>query len=92
MAIDRTFAANLQAAIEAKPKLNMRDRRVLGILQGKPSKRRDRQIARMENHARAAIDADPQTKAIDWSKVDWSKVLKTILAILAKILPLLLLL
>lgn len=86
MARDKTFAANLQAALETKPRPTKREKRILEVLQSPPSPRRDRQIARWENHARAAIDADPKKGAIDWSSIDWGKVLTTILEILFKFL------
>ena len=86
----KDFAANLSAQLEAKPKLSMREQRIKSILDAPPSKRKDRRLARMENHARAAINADPKTGAIDWSTIDWAKLLSTIIDILAKLLPLIL--
>lgn len=84
------FASGLKAAIEAKAKPSKRELKILEIIDAKPSKRRDRRLARMENHARAVAGIDPETGAIDWSKIDWNKLLDAIIAILTKLLPLIL--
>jgi hypothetical protein len=70
-----------------KPKLSAGEYRILCILQNKRSKRRARRIARMEAHARAAI---AEGREVDWSAVDWSAILKQILEVLVKLLPLIL--
>lgn len=85
-----SFEMNLRLAIMAKPKRSKRDERILNILDAPPSARRDKRLARMENHARAVAGIDPKTGAIDWSKIDWAKLLKSIMSLLAKLLPLIL--
>ena len=86
----QSFEDGLRAAIEAKPKLSARDRRILEILNGPDSKRKRKRLARMENYARAEAGIDPNTGAIDWSEVNWAKLLENIIAILSKLLPLIL--
>ena len=82
------FAAALKKQIEADPHDTAKGQRILDIINSPPSRRRDRRLARMEAHARAA--ADLGNGKIDWSKIDWQKLLSTILDVLVKLLPLIL--
>jgi len=71
------------------------EEKILKLLQEKPKnaaqqRRKDRRVARLENHARAAIDRSPMDGWIDWSSFDWAKLLETILKVLVAILPLIL--
>lgn len=92
-----SFADNLRAQLEAEPKLRRKGARILAILNARPSKRRTRRIERMEAHARAELNENnmgqqifgPDT--IDWSMVDWSAVLLTIVKVLLALLPFILL-
>lgn len=70
-------------------KQTRRAKRILAILDAPPSRRRTRQIARMERHAAAAIEHDGARGAIDWGAVDWGKFFDTILQFIMAILPLL---
>jgi hypothetical protein len=101
----QTFAEAFREHLTAEPTLKRRGKRLLAIIDGPPSKRRTRQLDRMERHAVAALDDKHLARlgikatalaggglGIDWSQVDWGKVLQTILEILMKILPLLLVL
>ncbi len=91
---DSDFVIGLKSSLEAAPNLRRRGKKILEVINQRPSKRRTRILARMERHAQAAIyDKVPASafgpaKAIDWSKVDWNKVIMTILDILIKLLPL----
>lgn len=90
---DPAFAANIQEQLEAKGTANLsaKEKKIMALLTEPASPRKDRRLARMENHARAALDMDPSQGAVDWSKIDWTKWLGTVLSVLVKFLPLLLL-
>ena len=95
--VPSNFAAELKSHLEADPKLSRRGKKVLELLNARPSKRKDRQIARMEAHVTVELRAMGAVGfagegAIDWSAIDWQKLLMTILEILIKLLPLLLML
>lgn len=93
------FAECLQAQLESKVKRNATEQRVLRILKGKRTPRRDRQVRRMERHALAQLRDDPKFagqfgksvdwSAVDWRAIDWQKWLDVIIQILKIILPLL---
>ena len=87
-----SFETALRAKLEADPKRSRRARRVLEILDSRPSRRRTRRINAMENHAIAVLKTEglKPAAAIDWSKVDWAKVIDKILDILIQLLPILL--
>lgn len=85
-----TFADALKARIEAKARPTAREKKILALIDAPPSKRRDKRLARMENHARATAGIDPATGAIDWGAFDWKKFFDAIIAILIKLLPLIL--
>lgn len=80
----KLFESGLLQQLEAKPKLSMRDKRIVAVLKSPPSQRRTRKIERWENAARAAGGVDPTTGAIDWQNFDWAKFLEVILQIIAK--------
>ncbi len=83
------FETALREQIESRPKLGLRGKRILAILDAKPSKRRTRRIERMERHAAVAAGFT-NTVGIDWSQIDWKKLFDTILELLLKFLPLIL--
>lgn len=78
------FAAKLREHLESEPRLSRRGEKVLRILKARPSRRRDRQIRRMELHAAAELDTTPGE--IDWTNLDWSAVIGQILSILLKLM------
>ncbi len=57
------------------------------VLLARPSKLRDRRIARLEAHARAHLGLSSDAE-IDWSTVDWSKIISGLLQVLLLLLPL----
>lgn len=96
------FEDALKEHLEATPVLKRRGKRLLEIVNDRPSRARTRKLARMERHALASLDdkqlkrlgvsatvlADPNgLSAIDWSKIDWGKILETLLDLLLKFLP-----
>ena len=83
----KTFEQALRENLEAQPTQRRRSARILEVLDSRPSRRRTRILERMEKHARA--EAGFQGK--DWGAVDWPSLLKSILDILLKLLPLFLL-
>jgi hypothetical protein len=87
------FETALRAQVEKRPRLGLKGRRILSVLNSRPSKRRARILARWEEVATAAVHAqagtDPgKTGAIDWENIDWKKLFQTILELLLKFLPL----
>lgn len=87
------FETALREQLETQPRGRIRGRRLLKILDSKPSKRRTRILARLESHARAHLVSEGMasaTGAIDWGSIDWSKVFDTLLKILMALLPFLL--
>lgn len=86
----KSFAGALQGQLAKKGvTMTLAERKLMKIVNGKDSPRRTRQLAHMERHVRAHLELSP-TAAIDWSSIDWSKVLSTVLQLLIKLLPLLL--
>ena len=79
------FEDALRDQIESRPRLGLKGRRIRAILDARPSKRRTRQLERMEAHA-AAVVGKP-AGAIDWSAVNWPALFEKILAVLLAILP-----
>ncbi len=86
------FETALREQLEAKGRLTAGDKRIMEILDARPSRRRTRQLDRMARFAAAAVAVPGDPATIDWSSIDWSKALATILSVLIKLLPLLLLL
>ena len=84
-----SFEHNLRQQLEADPKLRRRGLRILAVLNERPSKRRTRRVARMEAHSAAHLGL---TGAIDWSKIDWQKVVMAVLQMLLALLPFILML
>lgn len=82
-----SFEKALRRELVTRPKLGLRGRRILAILDARDSKARTRRIAAMERHAAAAINQD--AAAIDWDAIPWAKVFERILAVLIALLPLL---
>ena len=84
------FEDALREHLEADPKLRRRGKRILAVLNGRPSKRRTRQIERWERHARVelglAAEAFPNDVAFDWSTIDWAKWLGIIIQLILALL------
>lgn len=82
------FREALIEQLESTPSLRRRGKRILDILKGPKTRRRDRIVARMETHTRLVIgEADAE---VDWSKVDWKSVIEIVLKFLLALLPFLL--
>ena len=81
-----TFEEALRDNLLAQPTQRRRAKKLLELLDGYPSRRRTRTLDRLERHARASTEF----RGADWGALDWSSVLKTLLDLLLKILPLLL--
>ena len=79
-----SFATALRTNLEASPKLSRRGERILELLKARPSKMKERRLARMENHARIHLGL-PMIGAIDWAKIDWSAI-ETLVSFLLSIL------
>lgn len=88
------FETALREQLETQPRGRIRGKRLLKILDSKPSKRRTRILARLEAHARTHLVSEGVVGAdavgFDWSSVDWQKVFDVILKILLALLPFLL--
>ena len=78
-----SFEHNLRQTLEPTPDLRRRGKKILAILDDKPSRRRTRRIAAMERHAAAHFG---EGRAIDWSKIDWSKIIEVLLPLLLALL------
>ena len=83
-----TFAVGLSDHLASKPKLTLLERRLKRLLDAKPSKRRTVILAILEGRARDRLGLGDKV-GIDWSKIDWAKVLDFLLKLLAIIAPLL---
>src|SRR5690348_16790591 len=83
------FGLMLQSQLEAKQDRSASDNQILGILQAPDSHQKERRVRRMERHVRRHLGFT-DTEQIDWSSIDWSKVLSVVLQLLAALLPLLL--
>ena len=83
-----TFEQALREQCEKTTDRKRRSKRILAVLNSKPSKRRTRQLERMEQHAKVELEMTWRVN-IDWSEIDWSKVFETILKLLLALLPLL---
>ena len=81
-----TFEQALREQLEATADLRRRGKKILAILNARPSKRRTRQIDRMSAHTAAHLGID-EGLGIDWSVIDWSAVLQVILKLLLALLP-----
>ena len=82
------FESGLRSHLNSKSKLSAKEQQIMGVLDAPDSKRRTRRMHRMENHARASIDAHPEEGAIDWSKIDWSKILQMLIKFITMIFAL----
>lgn len=89
-ATSSAFAGQVREKLAAKSSLNAKEKKLLGIIDGPNTLRKKRQLARMERRARNELGIG-ENEAIDWSAIDWAAVFKTILEVLLKLLPLLLL-
>lgn len=82
------FGTALRREIKSRPDVRrIVARRVLAVLDAKPSATRTRRLQRMELAAAGAVGL-PVGK-IDWGKIDWKKLFDAILSVLDAILPLL---
>lgn len=80
----KTFEAALRQNLQAQPKQGRRAKRLLEVLDQRPSRRRTRILERLELHSRVELDFEGE----DWSAVDWPTMLKTILDLILRLLPL----
>lgn len=85
------FATALKEQLEADPKLSRKGERLLKVLKARPSRRKERQLRRMEAHSRAQLGYS-SSEAVDWEAIDWKGVLGQLLQMLLKLLPFLLML
>ena len=85
------FADALMKAMDDQPKQGRRGVYVRELLHARTSKRKERQLARMEKHARVQLGIH-EDDVVDWSAKDWKKILGPLLDLLLKILPLILVL
>lgn len=83
-----TFATALGGHLRGKKKLKFLERRLLKIVEAKPSKRRTAILNLLETRARDKMGVGA-TEAIDWGQIDWQKILDFILKLLAILGPLL---
>ena len=88
------FETELRKAIEADPDLKRKGKRILKVLDMRPSKRKERILERMEAHVRATIYPEGvntgSSAEFDWSTIDWTKLLGVIVQVLLALLPFLL--
>ena len=92
------FRTNLIAVLESTPDLRRRSKKILAVLKGPKSRRRDRTVERMENHVWITLDftlADQVYSMssdcpFDWSTIDWPAVIEVVLRLLLALLPFLL--
>ena len=82
----QTFEEALRDNLVAQPAQRRRAKKLLELLDGYPSRRRTRTLDRLERHARASTEF----RGADWGALDWSSLLKTLIDLLLRILPLLL--
>jgi hypothetical protein len=90
-----TFRAELLKAMDAAPNVHPLLQRKLKIILNGPDTPKKAVILRyMERHARAHLAEQHlvagNVEALDWSKIDWNKVLTYVLQILIALLPFLL--
>lgn len=85
-----TFEEALGEQLRAKKRLTFWEKRLLKLIDARPSKRRTRVLERLRAHAATALEIKGDPAAIDWSKIDWAKVLDFVLKIILALLPLLL--
>lgn len=79
------FRIELKDTLEADPKLARRGQKILALLNARPSRRRDRRVARMEAFARAQTGFEG-----DWADLDWKSLIGQLLQMFLKLLPLIL--
>lgn len=84
----KSFAGALQKQLLEQGDLDSHEKKLLRILNGPDSPRRERQLARMEGHVRVHLGLEKSPG--DWSGIDWPSLLPIILQLLVKLLPLLL--
>ncbi len=82
------FAIALRQRIETT-EAGHESRRLLAILDAPDSRHRDRQLHRMERHARVHLDLADGAQ-IDWQSIDWAKVFDVLVKVLIALLPFLL--
>lgn len=81
------FATALREQIVTR-KATRRSKRLLALIDSKPSDKRTRILERLERHARVAANLHEDADGVDWSKIDWGALFETILALVLKLLPL----
>ena len=83
------FRESLIEQLESTPSLRRRGKRILAILNGPATRRRERIVARMERQTRVVMNIKDDVE-VDWSKVDWKAVIEIVLKFLLALLPFLL--
>ena len=84
------FPLAFRAFLNTQPRTN-KIARLVKILDGPESRKRTRQVRRMEWHARVECDFHEDAN-IDWSTIDWATIGLMILKVLLALLPLILML
>ena len=82
-----TFEQALREQLTATPDLRRRGKKILAILNARPSRKRERQIHRMRKHVEAEIPYEVDYD--EWDEIDWPTLLESILRLLLLLLPLL---
>lgn len=90
-----SFEGALRVHLEkVGPDEKRRTRKLRELLDSPPSKRRTRILERLERHTIAHLQAEGKLAnnatfgAIDWSSIDWNKVLDFIMKLLTMLIPL----
>ena len=82
------FESGLRGHLESKPRLTLQDKRLLRVLDlPKNNPWRKFVLGQLEKTATAKLQQDGAT-AIDWSSIDWAKLLEQLLAFIKAILAL----
>lgn len=92
---DETFAGNLRSQLLHKPSLSHDEKKILAIIESRPSRRRTRRIAAMESNVKEQLLNKRKLPPsfgfrIDWSQIDWPTVFQWVLKILIALIPFLL--
>lgn len=83
------FATNLRLHLLAMSDRTYQEDRILAMLDEPDGPRHRRQLRRMETRCRHEAGYS-SSEGIDWSSIDWAKVLQIFIKVLLTLLPLLL--
>jgi hypothetical protein len=90
-----SFEGSLRVHLEkAGPEKKRQTRKLRELLDSPPSRRRTRLLERLERHTIAHLQAEGKLGneatfgAIDWSTVDWNKILDFVMKLLTMLIPL----